>query len=96
MGRCPANTMPAYRLGRACFGNAAAFGIESGGLNQTCDLQSAYVRDPFLGFRIGCCDRLRRKLEYRGFLTFKHVSEQHPLPIWRFQGIMVHSRVVLG
>jgi hypothetical protein len=25
------------RLGRACFGNAAAFGIESSGLNQTCE-----------------------------------------------------------
>ena len=30
--------------------------------------------DPFLGFDFGRCNRLRRKLEHRCFLTFKGIS----------------------
>ena len=36
--------------------------------------KSTDVWNPFLGFDFGCCNRLRRKLEHRCFLTFKQVS----------------------
>jgi hypothetical protein len=48
-----------------------------------------------LDFYVGCGNGLRRKLENRCFLTFKHVSQQHGLPVWKLQGIMMGSRVVL-
>jgi hypothetical protein len=48
-----------------------------------------------LGFDFGCCNRLRRKLEHRCFLTFPQVSQQDHLPIGKFQRIMMRSRVVL-
>jgi hypothetical protein len=48
-----------------------------------------------LDFYVGCGNGLRRKLENRCILTFKHVSQQHGLPVWKLQGIMMGSRVVL-
>jgi hypothetical protein len=39
-------------------------------LNPCCSLQSADVRDPFLGLRLGCGSGLCRKLEHSCFLTF--------------------------
>ena len=50
---------------------------------------------PFLGPRIGCGSGLRRKLKHCCFLTFKHISQQHPLPVWKFERIMMCMRVVL-
>lgn len=45
-----------------------------GGLNTLATCESADVRDPFLGLRLGCGSRLCRKLEHCCCLTFKHVS----------------------
>jgi hypothetical protein len=56
---------------------------------------STDVSNPFLGFYFSRGDGLRRKLEYRCFLTFKHVSQQHRLPVWKVQRIVMGSRVVL-
>ena len=53
------------------------------------------MRDPFLGLRLGCGSRLRRKLEHCRFLTFEQVSQQYCLPVWKFQRIMMCLRVVL-
>jgi hypothetical protein len=58
-----------------------------------CD--STYVGDPFLGLRLGCGSRLGRKLEHCCFLIFNHVCQEHDLPIWKFQRIMMGSRNVL-
>src|SRR5262249_20636974 len=57
--------------------------------------ESADVRDPFLSLRLGCGSGLCRKLEHCCLLTFEHVSEEHHLPVWKFQRIMVCPRVVL-
>ena len=57
--------------------------------------QSTDVWNPFLGFDFRRCNRLCRKLEHRCFLTFKQVSQQHHLPVGKFQCIMMRSRVVL-
>jgi hypothetical protein len=38
---------------------------------------STGVSSPYLGFDFGRCNRLRRKLEHRCFLTFKQVGQQH-------------------
>jgi hypothetical protein len=35
------------------------------------------------------------ELEHCCFLTFEHVSEEHDLPVWKFQRIVMCSRVVL-
>jgi hypothetical protein len=56
---------------------------------------STDISNPFLGLYFSRGDGLRRKLEYRCFLTFKHVSQQHRLPVWKFQRIVMGSRVVL-
>jgi hypothetical protein len=32
---------------------------------------------------------LRRKLEHCCFLTFKHVSQAHDLPVWKFQRVVM-------
>jgi hypothetical protein len=53
------------------------------------------MRNPFLGLYIRCCDGLRRKLEHLCFLTFQQSSQHYQLPIGKFQGIMMCSRVVL-
>ena len=53
------------------------------------------MRDPFLSLRLGCGSRLCWKLEHRCFLIFKHISQQHHLPVWKFQRIMMCMRVVL-
>ena len=45
-----------------------------GGLNTLPACDSTYVRDPFLGLRLGCGSGLRRKLEHCCFLTFEQVS----------------------
>ena len=45
-----------------------------GGPNTLAGCQSADVRDPFLGLRLGCGSRLGRKLEHCCFLMFKQVS----------------------
>jgi hypothetical protein len=45
-----------------------------GGPNTLAGCESADVRDPFLGLRLGCGSRLGRKLEYCCFLMFKQVS----------------------
>jgi hypothetical protein len=66
-----------------------------GGLNTVAVCESADVRDPFLGLRLGCGSGLCGKLEHCCFLTFEHVSEEHHLPVWKFQRIMMCSRVVL-
>jgi hypothetical protein len=57
--------------------------------------ESADVRDPFLSLRLDCGSGLCRKLEHCCLLTFEHVSEEHHLPVWKFQRIMVCPRVVL-
>jgi hypothetical protein len=57
--------------------------------------KSADVRDPFLGLCLGRGSRLCWKLEHRCFLPFNHVCQEHDLPIWKFQRIMMGSRVVL-
>ena len=46
--------------------------------------KSAYVRDPLLGRRFQCSNRLRRQLEHSRFLTLKHLSEQQGLPVRKF------------
>ena len=61
----------------------------------SCSSRSADVRHPFLGLRLGCGSGLCRELEHCCFLTFKYVSQQHGLPVWKFQRIMMCSRVVL-
>ena len=66
-----------------------------GGLNTLRACDSTYVRDPFLGLRLGCGSGLRRKLEHCCFLTFNHVRQEHDLPVWKLQRIMMGSRVVL-
>src|SRR5262249_48635512 len=43
----------------------------------------------------GCGSGLCRKLEHCCFLTFEYVSEEHHLPVWKFQRIMMCSRLVL-
>src|SRR3984893_4305937 len=62
---------------------------------QPADCESADVCDPFLGLCLGCGSRLCWKLEHRCFLPFKHVRQEHDLPIWKLQRIMMGSRVVL-
>ena len=57
--------------------------------------KSTDVRNPFLGFDFRRCNRLRRKLKHRCFLTLQQVSQQHHLPVRKFQRIMMSSRVVL-
>jgi hypothetical protein len=68
--------------------------VIEGGLNTVAACESADVRDPFLCLRLGCGSGLCRKLEHCCFLTFKQVSEEHDLPVWKFQRIMMGSRVV--
>jgi hypothetical protein len=46
--------------------------------------KSAYVRDPLLGRRFQCGNRLRRQLEHYRFLTLKHLSQQQGLPVRKF------------
>lgn len=77
-----------------CVGAKLGRPIE-GGLNTVAVCESADVRDPFLSLRLGCGSGLCRKLEHCCFLTFEHVSEEHHLPVWKFQRIMMCSRVVL-
>ena len=60
---------------------------------QSC--KSADVLDSLLSLCLGCGSRLCWKLEHRCFLTFKHISQQHPLPVWKFERIMMCMRVVL-
>ena len=55
-----------------------------GGLNTLAARESTDVRDPFLGLRLGFGSRLDRKLEHHCFLIFKHVGQQHELPVWKF------------
>src|SRR3974390_405181 len=64
-----------------------------GGLN----LHSAStdVRDPLLSLCIGYSSGPRRKLEHRRFLAFKHISQQHGLTVWKFEGIMMYVRILL-
>ena len=57
--------------------------------------KSTDVSNPFLGFYFRRCNRLRRKLEHRCFLTLQQVSQQHHLPVWKFQRIMMRVWVVL-
>jgi hypothetical protein len=59
------------------------------------ECESADVRDPFLRLRLACSSGLRRKLKHCCFLIFQHVSQQHGDPVWKFQSIMMCSRVVL-
>src|ERR1700719_2020825 len=60
-----------------------------------CSLRSADQRDPFLSPRLGCGSGLCWKREHRCFLIFKHVRQEHNLPIWKLQRIVMGSRVVL-
>ena len=57
--------------------------------------KSTDVSNPFLGFYFSRGDGLRWKLEHRCLLPFKHVRQEHDLPIWKLQRIMMGSRVVL-
>jgi len=59
------------------------------------NMRSADVRDPFLGFRLGCACGLRRKLEHCCSLALTHVRQAHNLPVWKFQRIMMCVRLVL-
>jgi hypothetical protein len=59
-------------------------------------LGSTDMRNRLLGFRFGRCNSLRRKLKYRCFLTFQQIGQQHHLPVWKFQRIVMRSRVLLG
>ena len=56
---------------------------------------STDVSNPFLGFYFSRGDGLRWKLEHRCFLTFNQLSQQHHLPVGKFQRIVMCSRVVL-
>jgi hypothetical protein len=60
-----------------------------------CSVQSTDVRNPFLGFDFSRRNRLRRKLEHSCFLTFNQLSQQHHLPVWKFQRIMMSVCFVL-
>ena len=62
---------------------------------RSCETESAGQRDPFLGRRFRCSSRLCRKLEHCCLLIFKQVSQEHDLPVWKFQRIMMCVRVVL-
>jgi hypothetical protein len=55
-----------------------------GGLHILSARKSAYVRDPLLGRRFSCSNRLSRQLEHRRFLTLKHVGEDQSLPVRKF------------
>ena len=55
-----------------------------GGLHILSGRKSAYVRDPLLGSRFQCGNRLGRQLEHCRFLTLKHLSEQQGLPVRKF------------
>src|ERR1700738_4829380 len=66
-----------------------------GGPNTLAGGESADVRDPLLSLCLGCGSRLCWKLEHRCFLPFKHVRQEHDLPVWKLQRIMMGSRVVL-
>src|SRR3984893_2203738 len=66
-----------------------------GGPNTLAGCESADVRDPLLSLCLGCGNRLCWKLEHRCFLPFKHVRQEHDLPVWKLQRIMMGSRVVL-
>ena len=57
--------------------------------------KSTDVWNPFLGFHFRRCSRLRRKLENRRPLTFDQVIQQHHLPVWKLQRIMMGVWVVL-
>jgi hypothetical protein len=46
--------------------------------------KSADVHDPLLSLRLGSSRGMRWKLEYRRFLTLKHVGEHQSLPIRKF------------
>jgi len=46
--------------------------------------KSADVHDPLLSLRLGSSRGMRRKLEYRRFLTLKHVGEHQSLPVRKF------------
>ena len=39
-----------------------------------CETESTDISDPLLSLYLGCCRRLRRKLEHRCFLAFNQVS----------------------
>jgi hypothetical protein len=56
---------------------------------------STDVSNPFLRLYFSRGNRLCRKLEHRCFLTLQQVSQQHHLPVGKFQRIMMRSRVVL-
>jgi hypothetical protein len=49
---------------------------------------STGVGNPLLGLYLSRCNGLRGKLEHRCFLTLYKVSQQHHLPVGKFQGIM--------
>ena len=66
-----------------------------GGPNTRAACESADVRHPFLGLCLGCGSGLRRKLEHCCFLTFNQVSQEHDLPVWKLQRIMMRSRLIL-
>jgi len=51
-------------------------------------------RPPSIG-GLCCGSGLRRKLKHYRFLIFKHISKQYGHPVWKFQSIMMCSRVVL-
>jgi TIR domain len=85
----------AFELIRAWGWRARLGRPDRGRPKQCCSLRSADVRDSFLSLRLGCSSGLCRKLEHCCFLTFEYVSEEHHLPVWKFQRIMMCSRVVL-
>ena len=56
---------------------------------------STDVSNPFLGYCVSGCSRLRWKLEHRYFLTCRHVGQQCHLAVRKFQRIMMCARVLL-
>ena len=63
-GSCEHLSIPSRKIGRP----------DEGGLNTLASCESADVRDPFLGLRLGCGSGLGRKLKHYGFLMLKQVS----------------------
>jgi hypothetical protein len=66
-----------------------------GGRNTHAVCKSTDVGDPFLVLHFGRSHGLCWKLEHCRFLAFHHVRQEYDLSIWKFQRIMMSSRLVL-
>src|SRR5260370_27385030 len=66
---------------------------------QVCTLQTERQLSARIGGTLLClflhhCCRLRRKLKYRCLLAFTEFCQANHLPVWKFQCVMVHPRLV--